>query len=188
MTITNHGSIKLIIGCMYSGKTSELIREYNKWKSINKTVLIINFAEDERYGKDNFLYSHDKIKAQCVKTLKLNNITKQILDEYEIILINEGQFFSDLKENVINWCDNYNKHIIVAGLDGDFERNKFGDILDLIPHADDVVKIKGLCSLCKDGTSAIFSLRITNDKEQKVIGSDNYIPVCRKHYKNYYNN
>ena len=60
MTITNHGSIKLIIGCMYSGKTSELIREYNKWKSINKTVLIINFAEDERYGKDNFLYSHDK--------------------------------------------------------------------------------------------------------------------------------
>jgi thymidine kinase len=73
-----------------------------------------------------------------------------------------------------------NKKIYVSGLDGDFQQNKFGSLLDLIPHCDKVTKLNSLCGICKDGTSAIFSKRITSDTDQTLVGVDNYIPVCRK--------
>ena len=75
------------------------------------------------------------------------------------------------------------KKIYVGGLDGDFERKKFGQILDLIPLCDKVTKLTSLCSLCKNGIYGIFSKRITNEKEQTVVGSNNYIPVCRDCYE-----
>ena len=75
-----------------------------------------------------------------------------------------------------------NKKVYVCGLDGDFERKKFGQILDLIPLCDTVTKLTSLCSLCKNGTKGIFSKRITSETEQTVVGSDNYIPVCRNCY------
>ena len=70
----------------------------------------------------------------------------------------------------------------MCGLDGDFERKKFGQILDLIPLCDKVTKLTSLCSICKNGTVGIFSKRITSQTEQTVVGSDNYIPVCRSSY------
>jgi thymidine kinase len=78
---------------------------------------------------------------------------------------------------------NHNKKVFICGLDGDFERKKFGCILDLIPHCDKVTKLTSLCNLCKNGESAIFSIRLTNEKTQTLIGSDNYIPVCRSCYE-----
>ena len=79
---------------------------------------------------------------------------------------------------------NHNKKVYVCGLDGDFERKKFGQILNLIPLCDKVTKLTSLCSVCKNGAPGIFSKRITLETEQTVVGSDNYIPVCRKCYKN----
>jgi thymidine kinase len=99
----------------------------------------------------------------------------------DVILINEGQFFSDLYETVQDML-NYEKKVYVCGLDGDFERKKFGSILDLIPFCDKITKLTSLCSICRDGTAAIFSMRLTDEKEQTVVGSTNYIPVCRKCY------
>ena len=75
-----------------------------------------------------------------------------------------------------------NKRVYIAGLDGDFTRKKFGQILDLIPMCDKVTKLTALCSLCKDGTQGIFSMRLTKETQQMVIGSDNYLPVCRSCY------
>ena len=77
-----------------------------------------------------------------------------------------------------------NKKIYICGLDGDFNRNKFGALLDLIPLCDKVHKLTAMCSLCKNGTPGIFSLRLSNETDQTIIGSDNYIPVCRKCYNN----
>jgi thymidine kinase len=105
----------------------------------------------------------------------------KLLRSAEVILINEGQFFSDLYEVVVDML-NHNKKVYVCGLDGDFERKKFGSILDLIPLCDKVSKLTSLCSSCKDGTPAIFSMRLTEEKEQTIVGSNNYIPVCRKCY------
>ena len=78
----------------------------------------------------------------------------------------------------------YNKRVYICGLDSDFERKKFGQILDLIPLCDKVNKLTSLCSQCKDGTPGIFSMRLTSEKQQTLVGSDNYIPVCRKCYEN----
>jgi thymidine kinase len=74
------------------------------------------------------------------------------------------------------------KKVYVSGLDGDFKLKRFGEILDLVPLCDKITKLTSLCSKCKNGTPGIFSMRLTHEKEQTVVGSDNYIPVCRKCY------
>ena len=99
----------------------------------------------------------------------------------KIILINEGQFFPDLYDTVIKMIKD-NKKVYIAGLDGDFQRKKFGQMLDLIPLCDTITKLTSLCNICKNGNLGIFSKRITNEIEQTVIGSNNYIPVCRTCY------
>jgi thymidine kinase len=73
--------------------------------------------------------------------------------------------------------------VIAGGLDGDFRRAPFGDVLRLIPHAEKVVKLSALCKRCRDGTPANFTMRLTKDKSQTVVGSaDVYEAVCRKHF------
>jgi thymidine kinase len=191
--ITMSGSVtaylEIILGGMYAGKTSRLVEIYKQCKFCNISVAVINHSIDTRYD-DELLSTHDKIKIPCIKTdtlLKLlhNDSTEISNNIYtsEVILINEGQFFTDLEEFVILLLSK-GKKIYVCGLDGDFERKKFGQILDLIPLCDKVTKLTSLCSICKNGTPGIFSKRITEETQQTVVGSDNYIPVCRKCYDN----
>ena len=194
------GYLELIIGPMFSRKTSRLVEIYKQCQFCNISVVVINHNIDNRYD-DELLTTHDKVKIPCIKTSKLSDVwTNNILFENntnlsrikdnfnirtcEVILINEGQFFEDLLEVVIDMLQK-GKKIYVCGLDGDFERKKFGSILDLIPLCDKVHKLSSLCSICKDVTYGIFSMRLTEQKEQTVIGSDNYIPVCRKCYNNH---
>ena len=96
-------------------------------------------------------------------------------------MINEGQFFEDLYDTVDELVNTYKKKVYVCGLDGDYKRKKFGSLLDIIPLADDVVKIKGICQSCKKN-DAIFTHRISDEKTQKLVGSDNYTPLCRGCY------
>jgi thymidine kinase len=153
------------------------------------SVSIVNHSLDTRYH-ETMLSSHDKIMVPCFQASKLNEVwnnsipseDNNSLRESDVILINEGQFFEDLYEVVIDML-NHNKKIYICGLDGDFERKKFGQILDLIPLCDKVTKMTSLCSKCKNGTPGIFSMRLTEEKEQTVVGSTNYIPVCRGCYK-----
>jgi thymidine kinase len=186
------GYLELIIGPMFSGKTSKLLDIYKQCKFCNIPVSIVNHSLDKRYH-DTMLSSHDKNMAPCMQSSELNelwSLTNKVLDQPEqnqlktsdIILINEGQFFPDLYEVVVDMLK-HNKKIYISGLDGDFERKKFGDILDLIPLCDKVTKLTSLCSLCKDGTPGIFSMRLTKEKQQTIVGSENYIPVCRKCYE-----
>ena len=175
------GYLELIIGPMYSGKTSKLLEIYKQCKFCNIGVSIINHSIDNRYH-DTMVSSHDKIMAPCLQAKNLNDIWNDELKNSDVILINEGQFFPDLYEMVVEMLAS-KKKIYICGLDGDFERKKFGTILDLIPLCDKVTKLTSLCSQCKDGTPGIFSMRLTSEKEQTVVGSDNYIPVCRKCYE-----
>jgi thymidine kinase len=181
------GYLELIIGPMYSGKTSKLIEMYKQCIFCNIPVCIINHSIDTRYH-DTMLSSHDKVMVPCIQANSLNEVWNEIstqkngLRDSDVILINEGQFFPDLYDNVLDMVKN-NKKVYICGLDGDFERKKFGQILDLIPHSNNVVKITSLCSLCKDGTRGIFSMRLTCEKQQTLVGSDNYIPVCRGCYE-----
>ena len=189
-------SLELFLGPMYSGKTSKLLEIYKQCSFCNIPVAVINHCADTRYH-ESMLSTHDKVMIPCIQTKKLsdiwnnidinqtftNNASKHIkLRTAEVILINEGQFFEDLYSCVNDMlCEK--KKVYVAGLDGDFERNRFGQILDLIPICDSVTKFKSLCSICKNGAPGIFSLRLTKEKQQTLIGSDNYIPVCRNCYE-----
>jgi thymidine kinase len=179
------GYLELIIGPMYSGKTSALLEIYKKCKFCNINVTIINHNIDKRYH-DTMVSSHDQEMAPCLRANTLAELwpCNNILQDAEVILINEGQFFSDLYDVVVDMIQNYNKKVYICGLDGDFERKKFGAMLDLIPLCDKVKKLTSICSTCKNGTPAIFSMRLTSEKEQTIVGSDNYIPVCRKCYNN----
>jgi thymidine kinase len=187
--MNNSSYLELIIGPMFSGKTSKLLEIYKQCKFCNISVTIINYDLDKRYH-DTMMSSHDKIMAPCIQIRKLCDIwnTNNSAAEFEqlmksdVILINEGQFFEDLYEVVVDMLK-YNKKIYIGGLDGDFERKKFGKILELIPMCDKITKLVSLCSMCKNGTPGIFSMRLTKEKEQTVIGSDNYIPVCRDCYE-----
>ena len=93
------------------------------------------------------------------------------------------QFFNNEKDTIIHWCDNLNKSVIAAGLDGDFMKNPFGDVLSLIPHAEKITKLNALCKKCGNGTLAHFTKRIINDDKKMLVGSDEiYEAVCRYHF------
>jgi len=174
--------LELIIGPMFSSKTTALIEIHNKCKFCEIPVIVINHASDTRYH-DTMISTHDKVMIPCIQSNNLLNVWEEIT-RTNVILINEGQFFPDLYDIVVNIMNNLsNKKVYICGLDGDFKRNKFGQILDLIPYCDKIQKLTSICSLCRDGTPGIFSMRLTNEKEQMIIGSDNYIPVCRNCYK-----
>jgi thymidine kinase len=174
------GYLEIFIGPMFSGKTSKLIDLYKQYSFCNIPLAVINHSSDTRYD-DTMLSTHDKVMIPCIQTSYLARITND-MDNVDVILINEGQFFEDLYDFVVDMLK-FNKKIYVSGLDGDFKREKFGKILDLIPLCDKVTKMTSLCSLCKNGTPGLFSMRLTNEKEQMLIGSSNYIPVCRYCYE-----
>ena len=173
------GRLEIILGSMFSGKTTRLIELYHQFTSQRVSVIAINYADDTRYHT-TMLSTHDNVMIPCVQCHNLNEIidTDDIKNS-SVILINEGQFFQDIFEIVVNWVEHQKKHVIICGLDGDFKRIKFGKLCDLIPFCDSIVKLH---ASCKCGEKAIFSHRITNEVEQVVIGSSNYIPLCRTCY------
>ena len=184
--MNNHGYLHLIIGPMYAGKSTELIRIINRYKCLKKNIIIINHLFNNRYGSKGLTTHNKQSVDQCIILEKLCDLQlnySSAFSDCNVIIIEELQFFSDAYDNIVNWCDNYNKIVVCAGLDGDFLRNPFGDVLLLIPHAEKVTKLSALCKRCGDGTPAHFTKRITPDEQKTLVGSDDvYEAVCRKHF------
>lgn len=173
------GYLALYLGCMYAGKTSKLISIYEKNKTAGISTCVINYIEDKRYH-DNKMSTHDRKMISCLPVQKIYDVFEKdasLLEKTDAFIINEGQFFSDLYDVVKLLVNDHGKKVYVCGLDGDYRMKKFGQMLDLIPIADHVEKLHAVCTLCK--APASFTKRLTNETAQKVIGSDNYIPVCR---------
>ena len=136
-----------------------------------------------RYSKDK-VSMLDDIHVDCLIVDRLHTIYENGMlykEESQYIIIDEGQFFTGLYEFVVTAVEKHNKNVIVVeDLDGDSNRNNFGEIHKLIPIYDSIKKKKALCFLCKDGTEAIFSKRILDSKDQINVGSkDKYLAVCR---------
>ena len=179
------GYLELILGSMFSGKTSYLLEIYKKSIFCNIPIAVINYAADNRYTTESMMSTHDKQMIPCIMAHTIydaisNNL--ELITSADIILINEGQFFPDIEEQVRILVEQSHKRVHICGLDGDFERKPIGKLLQLIPFCDEVIKLKSLCSICRDGTPGIFSFRTTREMNQVVIGSSNYIPLCRKCY------
>ena len=181
------GYLKIILGPMTSGKTTELIKEYNTHISGGFKCCFINHSTDNRYGSGtNKTSTHNKSVVE--NTFSCNKLDYLMLDEperidpFDVFFINEGQFFSDLKFYVDYLVNRKNKKVYVCGLDGDFRREKFGTLLDIIPICDDIIKLKALCIKCKKN-EAIFTHRLTSEKEQTIVGgSESYCALCRTCY------
>ncbi len=173
--------LEIIIGGMFSGKSTELIRRIKRHRLITDNILVINSIKDIRC-EVNVLQTHDSTTIHCNKTKKLTPLINSTdFNDADIIAVDECQFFNDLTIFVKAAIEK-DKHIILAGLDGDFKQDVFGDLIKLIPLADTVDKLNAICMSCKDGTPAPFTKRLCNSTTQELVGAtESYVAVCRKH-------
>ncbi|KAF8727851.1 hypothetical protein HU200_018416 [Digitaria exilis] len=178
------GEIHVIVGPMFAGKTTALLRRVQAEAGNGRTVALIKSNKDNRYGLDSVV-THDGTKMACWALSDLSSFHDKLgveaYDKVDVIGIDEAQFFDDLYDFCCKAADCDGKIIVVAGLDGDYKRKKFGSVLDVVPLADSVTKLTARCELC--GCRAFFTLRKTQETKTKLIGgADVYMPVCRQHY------
>lgn len=175
------GRLEIIMGNMFSGKTSELIRRIKKHNFIGDSVLVINSGTDTR-NEASVLQTHDKATFECIKTNNLFEVsTSQLYKTAKVIAVDEAQFFSNLRFFVDRAMED-KKHVILAGLDGDYQQQVFGELLFMIPLADTVTKLSAMCMECLDGTQGPFTKRTVENSKQELVGDvDSYRAVCRKH-------
>jgi thymidine kinase len=173
--MSQYGKFTLILGPMFSGKSSFLIQNYKRYKIAGKKCLVIKYAGDDRYEKKSVI-THDQIAIEAIPTNKLLDLEERV-NEFEVICIDEIQFFED---GVI--CDNWankGKIVIASGLNGTFQRKPWKVISDLIPLADDIIHLKAVCR--DTGNDAPFTHRIVSDKNDFLIGgSEAYSALDRK--------
>ena len=176
-------SLELYIGPMFSGKSSAVLATLRRAEAIGIKTLCITSSLDNRY-ENNAIVSHngDSYPAFARDALVPVLKTGEFLEASHIV-VEEAQFFPDLKQFVMCATDIAKKHVVCVGLDGDSSRAPFGQILELVPHADKIHKLDALCLQCKDGTAGIYTSRTSAVLEQvNVGGSDQYEPLCRAHY------
>lgn len=175
-------SLSLILGCMFSGKSTEMIKRIRLNRVLGKRVLCINHSCDIRYG-ENKIISHDRDSVDALTTDTLTYlVNNEEFKAADIVCIEEAHFFPDTVVFVKSAVTDHCKHVIVSALDGDYKQAPFTNITSLIPFADDVVKLKALCSICKDGTPAPFTKRMVSNTDAFYVGgAESYMSVCRKH-------
>ena len=173
--------LTIIMGNMFSGKTSELIRRLKRYRIIGKKIVVINSSKDTR-SPEEVLKTHDGVEFPCLKVDHISHcIVKQEFCDADIVAVDEAQFFTNLKD-FVDMCLFLGKSVILTGLDGDYKQRKFGEILDCIPVASDVVKLSALCMECNNGTPGPFTKRIVENQDVELVGgNDCYKAVCRKH-------
>jgi len=180
--------LDIILGPMFSGKTTKLLEIAENLDSQMIKYIIIKPDIDNRYldeinqSSNTFVISHNLKKKECLSSNNLDLILKDLdSDHLDYILIDEAQFFPNLYHFVIACLEKKRINIVLFGLDGDYLRKPMGEILNLVPIANSIVKLKSSCNFCKE--DAIFTHRICSDTKQVLIGGiEKYIPLCRNHY------
>ena len=179
----NCGEFQLILGPMFSGKTTEIIRRGLRYANIGKKILSINHASDTRYTSGE-ICSHDKRKIQ--DTISLSNledlikIYKDNIDKSDVIVIDEIQFFNNSYDTIKKLVEDFNKIVIVAGLDGDHMQRPFGDTCKLVSFADSVEKLNAVCVLTDNYQEAPFTRRLNFDNRQQLVGSNELYIACSR--------
>ena len=176
-TESGEGRIELILGPMFSGKSTRLIELIRKYVYKAKKTIMIKFFADKRYSEKSEVVTHDLIKYDSIDCKNLRD-SYEIIKKYDVIGIDEGQFFPDLVE-VCEELALQKKIIIIAALNGDFRMEPFPVISRIISKADKIKLLKAYCFHChKD---AKFSLRIVQSNETVLIGAgEAYKPACRE--------
>ena len=186
--ITNLGNIiynylmkdlQVITGCMFAGKTTELI---NRLKSLNENYLLVKPKVDIRDHGEKIV-THGGITEQAISVHKLSDIFEKLSD-IKVVGVDEAQFFKKSIISDLYYLNSQNIRIIVAGLEKDYLNQPFGSMVEIISIADKVIRLKAICHRC--GEDAIYSHRKnTHAKEQFLIGNKNfYEALCERCFQN----
>ena len=177
---------------MFSGKSTELARRIRRYKVANRQCMVIKYANDTRYedepGRQEAgtegaatlkacVVTHDRQALTAYPAKALADVDN-VVHAFDVIGIDEGQFFGDVVEFCEKWA-NEGKVVIVAALDGTFQRKAFNTVLGLVPLAEEVTKLSAVCSVCCE--KAAFTKRIgTSDTAVELIGgAEMYVATCR---------
>eukprot|EP00762_Andalucia_godoyi_P000692 ANDGO_05408.mRNA.1 Thymidine kinase len=174
----HEGHIQLIIGPMFAGKSTELMRRIRRYNVAKKRCVLIKFKADTRYSAE-CMATHDRQTIAAKGALTLAEVETDV-EHVDVIGIDEGQFFPDL----VPFCEkhaNAGRTIIISALDATFQRKAFPNVAELIPMAESVEKLTAVCMKCSRAAS--FSKRISAECEVNIIGgADKYVSVCRACY------
>ena len=170
------GSIEIICGSMFSGKTEELIRRIERAKIAKQNVMICKPSIENRYDKDKVV-SHDMKAIDCIAVGDATDII-ELCKNKDVVGIDEAQFFNNNLVDVCNHLANRGVRIIIAGLDMDYEGNPFEPIPQLMSIAENVTKVRAICIQC--GDLANYSYRLVDEDNQILLGEKKeYEARCR---------
>ncbi|MCW8309838.1 thymidine kinase [Sphingobacterium sp. InxBP1] len=175
------GSIEVICGSMFSGKTEELIRRLKRAQYARLHVEIFKPAVDKRYDEQRVV-SHD---SNSIPSTPVDHSSAILLlsADTQVVGIDEAQFFDDGLTEVCVKLANSGIRVIIAGLDMDYKGQPFGPIPSLMAVAEHVTKVHAVCMQC--GAPANYSYRLSKDTETVLLGEkEAYEPVCRQCYYN----
>lgn len=173
------GSIEVICGSMFSGKTEELIRRIRRAQFANQKIVIFKPCVDVRYSEEDVV-SHD---SKHVRSFPVDSPEKmlELARDADVVGVDEAQFFDSSLVTVAKKLADSGIRVIVAGLDTDFLGNPFGPMPALMAIAEDVQKVHAICVKC--GNLANHSHRLTRSHKLVVLGEkDVYEPLCRQCY------
>ncbi len=171
------GWLEVICGSMFSGKTEELIRRLNRARIAQQKVEVFKPAVDIRYSEEEVI-SHDASKTSSIPVQNASQILFYA-EDFEVVGIDEAQFFGNELVSVCTELANKGKRVIVSGLDMDFQGNPFGPIPQLMAIAEYVTKVHAICIRC--GNLAQHSHRTVEDESLVMLGeTDVYEPLCRR--------
>ena len=172
----NKGNIETICGPMFSGKTEELIRRLKRSIIAKNKVIVFKPKIDNRYS-DDLIVSHNNNSIQSITITDENEISEKSKN-FDIIGIDEIQFFNKKIIKVCITLANQGKRVIVSGLDKDFNGIPFGIMPDILCESEYISKLNAICNIC--GDYAFFTRRISKDKKQILLGElDKYEANCR---------
>lgn len=174
------GRIEVVCGSMFSGKTEELIRRLKRAEFAKQRVEIFKPALDTRYSEIEVV-SHDRNSIMSTPVDSSSSILL-LSSDFDVVGIDEAQFFDDGLVAVCNELANKGIRVIVAGLDMDFKGVPFGPIPALCAIADEVTKVHAICVRC--GALAYVSHRLVNNEKRVMLGEQaEYEPLCRECYR-----
>lgn len=173
------GSVEVIAGSMFSGKTEELIRRLRRAMYAGLKVEIFKPSIDTRYSQDRVV-SHDEKSIQSTPVENASSILL-LASGVDVVGIDEAQFFDNSLVDICTMLADTGTRVIIAGLDMDFSGKPFGPMPELMAMAEFVSKVHAICVRC--GNLAQYSHRKTEDDKVVVLGEkDIYEPLCRSCY------
>jgi len=175
------GSIEVVCGPMFSGKTEELIRRVKRAQIAKQKIQIFKPVIDNRYSKTKVV-SHSSLKVDSQPVSSSMEIFEKLYDSTRIVAIDEVQFFDEDIIEVVSRLARRGCRVICAGLDQDYMGNPFGPMPHLLSIADEVMKVHAICTVCGSPASKTFRKKEEENLDQVLVGeSDRYEARCRNH-------